>query len=268
MLQKCGKPSMDVRHLEDLKSLAAAVHALGPKYVLLKGGHLPLKSDYTVANTDDEKKLVTNILFSGDSVDVIEFPFQKTRHTHGTGCSLACEFSTVAIVTSHADPSQLHSHVTLHLAWTYFKLSLQQADMSMPASRLLSTWAAVLDPSTTSTRCKYCLLRRKTDPSRLTYRLPSLTFYRGGFVEYILDRSDVKPVWHAFTHHDFVEKMGDGTLSTDLFKNYMIQDYLYLVSNKHFRKVFLALLTIARFNSLGLTLLPATRPRTLRTSPP
>jgi hypothetical protein len=39
----------------------------------------------------------------------------------------------------------------------------------------------------------------------------------------------VKPVWHDYTHHEFCERMGDGTLPREAFKNYMIQDYLYLV---------------------------------------
>ena len=51
----------------------------------------------------------------------------------------------------------------------------------------------------------------------------------GNFIEYLLERDDVKPVWHDYTHHDFCVKMGDGTLSREAYKTYMIQDYLYLV---------------------------------------
>ena len=49
-------------------------------------------------------------------------------------------------------------------------------------------------------------------------------------MEYLLERDDVKPAWHEFTHHEFVRRMGDGTLPRETFKYYMIQDYLYLVS--------------------------------------
>lgn len=55
--------------------------------------------------------------------------------------------------------------------------------------------------------------------------------HSGGFVDYLLDREDVKPAWHRYTHHEFVRQMGDGTLPREAFKYYMIQDYLYLVSN-------------------------------------
>jgi thiaminase len=59
-----------------------------------------------------------------------------------------------------------------------------------------------------------------------------LTNSRGGFIEYLLERDDVVPAWHAFTHHEFTQRMGDGTLPRETFKYYMIQDYLYLVRQR------------------------------------
>jgi thiaminase len=56
-----------------------------------------------------------------------------------------------------------------------------------------------------------------------------LTEASGGFIEYLLERDDVQKAWHEYTHHDFVQRMGDGTLPADSFKHYMVQDYLYLV---------------------------------------
>ena len=61
----------------DLRRAAEAVLALGPRWVLIKGGHLP-----------------------GDAVDLLSptaparhwlrAPRLDNRHTHGTGCTLAC----------------------------------------------------------------------------------------------------------------------------------------------------------------------------------
>lgn len=53
---------------------------------------------------------------------------------------------------------------------------------------------------------------------------------RGRFLEYVLNRPDVRPVWTQFTHHDFVKGLGSGKLPLESFKNYLVQDYLYLVS--------------------------------------
>lgn len=49
-------------------------------------------------------------------------------------------------------------------------------------------------------------------------------------MNWLLEREDVQQVWKEFTQHEFVEKMGDGTLPVERFKFYMVQDYLYLVS--------------------------------------
>lgn len=48
-------------------------------------------------------------------------------------------------------------------------------------------------------------------------------------MEYVLNRPDVRPVWKRFTEHDFVEGLGSGTLPLERFKDYLVQDYLYLV---------------------------------------
>lgn len=46
---------------------------------------------------------------------------------------------------------------------------------------------------------------------------------RAGFVEYLLERPDVAPVWHNYTNHPFVQAMADGSLPLESFKGYLIQ---------------------------------------------
>jgi len=90
ILREAGKPAIDVNDLGGLKRLAAAVHELGPKYVLVKGGHIPLTREHKVAKSESEKQIVANVLFDGKKVEVAELPYQTSKNTHGTGCSLAC----------------------------------------------------------------------------------------------------------------------------------------------------------------------------------
>lgn len=52
---------------------------------------------------------------------------------------------------------------------------------------------------------------------------------RDRFIEYLLERPEVKAVWEPYTKHKFVAGLGDGTLPLEKFKGYLIQDYLYLV---------------------------------------
>lgn len=43
------------------------------------------------------------------------------------------------------------------------------------------------------------------------------------------------PIWEKYLEHDFLKDMGQGTLCKEKFKNYLIQDYLYL---KEYAKVY------------------------------
>ena len=92
ILKAADRPSVEVEGLEDLKMLAAAVLELGPRYVLLKGGHIPLTSEYKVARSDEEKAVIVNVLVGDGVQEVIESKYQNSRNTHGTGCSLACKY--------------------------------------------------------------------------------------------------------------------------------------------------------------------------------
>jgi hydroxymethylpyrimidine/phosphomethylpyrimidine kinase len=58
-----------------LQEAAEAVHALGPRWVLVKGGHLPGQP--------------TDLLYDGKAALLLRGDRIPTRHTHGTGCTLA-----------------------------------------------------------------------------------------------------------------------------------------------------------------------------------
>lgn len=58
-----------------------------------------------------------------------------------------------------------------------------------------------------------------------------LPFLPGNFVEYALNHPKVRDVWREYTEHEFVKKLGDGTLEPERFRWYLIQDYLFLVGN-------------------------------------
>jgi hypothetical protein len=72
-------------------------------------------------------------------------------------------------------------------------------------------------------------LGQGSGPLNHFHSLQILPFTPGNFINYILSRPKVKQPWHEFIHHEFVRRMGDGSLPRETFKYYMIQDYLYLV---------------------------------------
>ena len=53
---------------------------------------------------------------------------------------------------------------------------------------------------------------------------------RGRYVEYLLSRISFEGLWKEQVKNDFVEELAHGTLSTERFKLYLAQDYLFLVN--------------------------------------
>jgi hydroxymethylpyrimidine/phosphomethylpyrimidine kinase len=64
-----------VRTLEAMKQAARDLHALGPRSVLVKGGHLEGEP--------------VDVFFDGQRMEELRAPRIQTRNTHGTGCTLS-----------------------------------------------------------------------------------------------------------------------------------------------------------------------------------
>jgi hydroxymethylpyrimidine kinase/phosphomethylpyrimidine kinase len=86
LLRENGISFRDVKNSDDIVDLARAVKDLGPRYVLVKGGHCPLPSR---SESNDTKEIV-NVLYGDGQLTVIRGPYIASENTHGTGCSLAC----------------------------------------------------------------------------------------------------------------------------------------------------------------------------------
>ena len=66
-----------VESVAGLREAAEAVHALGPRWVVVKGGHLP------------DNDAAVDVLFDGDREERIAAKRLDTADTHGTGCTFA-----------------------------------------------------------------------------------------------------------------------------------------------------------------------------------
>lgn len=89
LLSESGKGTVDIQRVDDLEVIAQKVLGLGPKWVLVKGGHVPFKKDGSIATTPEERELVVDLLFGEGQATRIESPYIDSTNTHGTGCSLA-----------------------------------------------------------------------------------------------------------------------------------------------------------------------------------
>ena len=95
LLRDAERGEFAVESIAGLEAMARAVHELGPRWVLVKGGHCPFRLDGVVAKTDEEKQIVVDVLVGADQTIQIQTPYQLSRNTHGTGCSLACTSTAI-----------------------------------------------------------------------------------------------------------------------------------------------------------------------------
>jgi hydroxymethylpyrimidine/phosphomethylpyrimidine kinase len=77
----------EIESLDDMREAARALKALGPRFVLVKGGHLPGES-------------AIDLLFDGKDFVELSGPRFDTEDTHGTGCALS---AAIAARLAHGD---------------------------------------------------------------------------------------------------------------------------------------------------------------------
>ncbi|KAJ6103623.1 Phosphomethylpyrimidine kinase type-1 [Penicillium sp. IBT 16267x] len=196
LLKDFGVEAPEPADLPGLIKLAKQICAMGPKAVLLKGGHLPLTKDLKTTQNPKDAITVIDILY--DSVtgetSLFDTEYLISKNTHGTGCSLAS-----AIAANLAMGKGMVRAV---------RNAVRYVEAGIKTS---------LD------------LGRGSGPINHFHSIYTMPFAPGRFVEYVLDRPDVQQVWKKFTHHEFVLGLGQGTLPIERFKEYLVQDYLYLV---------------------------------------
>lgn len=217
----------DIEHrtpsnLDDLKVIAKKLQSLGPKQVLLKGGHMPLTKAYTKAQNDEEKEVTIDILYSGilsaqhtpnakGEFNVIESTHLKIPNTHGTGCSLA---------------SALAANISL--------AAVNPPHQSLPHS-VRSAIKYVQNGILTSATLQTTLHSHGSGPINHFHSTLHSPFPLNHFIDYLLNHPRITSAWHRFTHHPFPLAMANNTLPRSKFKTYLIQDYHYLV---HFARTY------------------------------
>ncbi|EFE42898.1 hypothetical protein TRV_02263 [Trichophyton verrucosum HKI 0517] len=193
LLRDSGVDVKEPENLHDAIALAKQVHKLGPRYILLKGGHLPLNAQREKPTADADAAIVIDILYDGETVTLVEATFSRSKNTHGTGCSLA-------------------SAIAANLA--------REMEITRAVREACRYVEAGINTSVD--------LGKGNGPINHFHSLYSLPYAPGHFIDYILERPDVQPVWKAFTEHEFVQKLSIGALPVENFKWYLVQDYLYL----------------------------------------
>lgn len=91
LLEASGEAVPEIKNYSEVHTLAQGLHRLGPKWIVLKGGHLPLNDDMSIAAAPSERKITVDLIYDGTRFTQIRSRYSDSSSTHGTGCSLACK---------------------------------------------------------------------------------------------------------------------------------------------------------------------------------
>ena len=94
LLENAGLEAPQINSLDDIVNIARVVQSLGPRYVLVKGGHLPLTKDGHVSKEEADRHTIVDVLYDGREATIYRTDYLPSKNTHGTGCSLACKLSS------------------------------------------------------------------------------------------------------------------------------------------------------------------------------
>jgi hydroxymethylpyrimidine/phosphomethylpyrimidine kinase len=70
-----------VKRVEEMQEAARRIHDLGPRYVVVKGGHMEGRP--------------VDLLFDGKDFQTFDAPRLEQRNTHGTGCTFSAALATI-----------------------------------------------------------------------------------------------------------------------------------------------------------------------------
>ena len=96
-----------IRGIDSMCEAARRIHGLGPRWVLIKGGHV-----------DVEEGMAVDILFDGERFQELRGPRIDTRHTHGTGCALSAAIAAGLAIGKEVDSAVLDAKAWLSRALT------------------------------------------------------------------------------------------------------------------------------------------------------
>ncbi|TGZ83786.1 phosphomethylpyrimidine kinase [Ascodesmis nigricans] len=193
LLKSTGTEPPEIKSVEDLIFLAKRIRQLGPDTVLIKGGHCPMDKHGNLADKESDMVKVVNVFYDGE-VSLIETPYISSTNTHGTGCSLASAIaSNLAKGLSPVD--------SIRAGCNYVSAGIESAPK----------------------------LGSGKGPINHLHSNQQVAFPSGKFIDYLIGHPTIQANWDAYTRHEFVQQLGAGTLDLEVFKFYLIQDYLFLI---------------------------------------
>lgn len=184
---------MTIHNIDDMKMAAKLLTEQGPRYALVKGGHLPFSTPPPTH--------VVDVLYNNETWTIFSNTYQMNAgiEFHGTGCTLS---AAITAITSHG----CSLNFAIQQAIAYVAMAIQQ-------NHQVGNGAAVLDHINGIKATCFSFCKSSSNPSLFSI------FIQNNFSD-----------WKSYTHHAFVQQAAKGTLPSHAFISYLMQDYLFLES--------------------------------------
>ncbi|AMD19094.1 HBR193Wp [Eremothecium sinecaudum] len=208
-----GDEPTPLASVENMKDLARRLKSkILVKNLLLKGGHVRWPRD-------DGSYYVTDILLceSGEIL-VYTSDYIETKHTHGTGCTLASAIAAnLSIGYSLKDSVHRSIEYVQHCIKLQPKISPTFYSENGPINHCYELYSPIGVKSLSDVQCNVLADSAITRPKYKT-------------LEDLLQDPLIKPHWESYIHHDFVNRIVSNTLPADRFYYFLSQDKAYLLS--------------------------------------
>jgi len=191
-----GQDKDSIRSLHDMIACAKKLGTLGPEYIYLKGGHLPMPS-----KDKPDTMVIVDLLYETATgrLDKFEKKQIDSKATHGTGCT-----QSAALCAELAKGRSVRDAV--EMASAYVQGAIASAypigQGSGPVNHL------------------HTMVRRSLNAPSLTSPHP--------FTDYLIARTG--DLWEKYVNHPFTVQLGNGTLPMQAFLYFIKQDYSFLFS--------------------------------------
>jgi len=187
---------LTIQSIEDMKTAAKKLYDMGVKYPLVKGGHIAFNNQNAMAKNSKDASYITDVLFDGQNYYEESLEYVHTQNTHGTGCTLS---SAIAAGLAKGEPVLTAYRNARNYLQNALKYSFNIGKGHGPLNHFHNS---VLFPDNRS------------------------------FVDVLKDYA--KKEYDEYTHHEFVNRIADGTLPIASFRHFLCQDYIYLT---HYARV-------------------------------
>lgn len=214
-LTKGENKQLEIKSLDEFVNFVIDLQkTLKCKNILVKGGHIPFRKDYTLAKDLNEENIrIRDILYESekDKVTIFESDYINSTDNHGSGCTLAS-----SIAANIANGLLLDDAIAISVDFIHRGMTSLKKKLGSGNGPLNHTVAPVNKVSSIITGLEE-IINKIVDGNDT-------------FLDYLINHPKVRDNWKRYTEHPFVRALAENKLPFENFVYFLKQDYHYLVN--------------------------------------